>query len=63
MNILLDTHIAIWAITDDARLTKKARDLILDPGIHADVPGVGLYSLAVEGRPYYRGESFGLGGV
>ena len=32
MKILLDTHIAIWAITDDARLTKKARDLILDPG-------------------------------
>ena len=32
MNILLDTHIAIWAITDDIRLIKKARDLILDPG-------------------------------
>ncbi len=32
MNILLDTHIAIWAITDDKRLTKKARDLLLDPG-------------------------------
>lgn len=32
MNILLDTHIAIWAITDDKRLTKKARDLFLDPG-------------------------------
>ena len=31
MNILLDTHIAIWAITDDRRLTKKARDIILDP--------------------------------
>ena len=31
MNILLDTHIAIWAITDDKRLTKKARDLLLDP--------------------------------
>ena len=31
MNILLDTHIVIWAITDDKRLTKKARDIILDP--------------------------------
>ena len=31
MNILLDTHIAIWAMTDDKRLTKKARDIILDP--------------------------------
>ena len=32
MNILLDTHIIIWALTDDRRLTKKARDLLLDPG-------------------------------
>ena len=32
MNILLDTHIAIWAIVDDNRLTQKARDLILDSG-------------------------------
>ncbi len=32
MNILLDTHIAIWAITDDKRLTKKARDFFMDPG-------------------------------
>lgn len=30
MNILLDTHIAIWAITDDVRLTKQAREIILD---------------------------------
>ena len=32
MNILVDTHIAIWAITDDKRLSRKARNLILDPG-------------------------------
>ncbi len=31
MNLLLDTHIAIWALNDDAALSKKARDLILDP--------------------------------
>lgn len=31
MNILLDTHVAIWAMTDDKRLTGKARDIILDP--------------------------------
>lgn len=30
MNILLDTHIAIWAITDDSRLSSKARDLLLN---------------------------------
>ena len=32
MNILLDTHIAVWALTDDSRLSKKARDLLLDSG-------------------------------
>ncbi len=31
MNILLDTHIAIWALLDSPRLTEKARELILDP--------------------------------
>ena len=30
MNVLLDTHIAIWALTDDSRLSKKARDILLD---------------------------------
>ena len=30
MNILLDTHIAIWAISNHPKLNKKARDLILD---------------------------------
>ena len=31
MNLLLDTHIAIWALNDDAALSEKARELILDP--------------------------------
>ena len=30
MNLLLDTHIAIWALNDDPLLSAKARDLILD---------------------------------
>ncbi|MEZ5494601.1 MAG: type II toxin-antitoxin system VapC family toxin [Pseudomonadales bacterium] len=28
MNVLLDTHIALWAITDSPRLTAVARELI-----------------------------------
>ena len=28
MNILLDTHVAQWAITDNPKLPKKARELI-----------------------------------
>lgn len=30
MNLLLDTHIALWAITDDPKLPSKARELISD---------------------------------
>ena len=32
MKILLDTHMIIWALTDDPHLTDKARELILDSG-------------------------------
>ena len=31
MNILLDTHIALWAIADHPKLPEKARELIMDP--------------------------------
>ena len=31
MNLLLDTHIAIWALNDDPVLTERARELILNP--------------------------------
>ena len=31
MNVLLDSHILLWALTDDARLSEKARKIILDP--------------------------------
>lgn len=31
MNILIDTHIAIWAIANHSNLSQKARELISDP--------------------------------
>ena len=31
MNILLDTHIAIWALLNSPKLTQKSRDLLEDP--------------------------------
>lgn len=31
MNLLLDTHVALWAIADSPKLPKKARDLIESP--------------------------------
>ena len=31
MRLLLDTHVALWAIVDSPRLAEHARNLILDP--------------------------------
>ena len=31
MRYLLDTHIIMWALIDDPRLSKEAKELILDP--------------------------------
>lgn len=31
MRVLIDTHIAIWAITDDPQLSPKAREIIENP--------------------------------
>jgi PIN domain nuclease of toxin-antitoxin system len=31
MNILLDTHVALWALTDHPKLSKEARGFITDP--------------------------------
>ena len=30
MNLLLDTHILIWALNEDPSLPERARELILD---------------------------------
>ena len=30
MKILIDTHIAIWAVLDDPKLSKEARNILLD---------------------------------
>jgi len=29
LNLLLDTHVALWAITDSPKLSQKTRDLIM----------------------------------
>ena len=31
MNLLLDTHVAIWALNDDPALSVKARELSMEP--------------------------------
>lgn len=42
MRLLLDTHVALWAITDSPQLAAPARSLILDPvnSIHISTDSV-----------------------
>ena len=56
MNLLLDTHIALWAVTDDARLPMRAKDLIVDPGNDVWVSAASVWEIAIKhaktaGRP------------
>ena len=55
MNLLLDTHIAIWALNDDKALSEKARSLILDPDnvIYYSVVSVWEVMLKHERHPDY----------
>lgn len=48
MRLLLDTHIALWSLTDDARLSTRARDLILDPTNEICVSAVTLWEIAIK---------------
>lgn len=48
MNLLLDTHIAIWAVADDPRLSAAARALILDPAAQLTVSTASLWEIAIK---------------
>jgi PIN domain nuclease of toxin-antitoxin system len=48
VNLLLDTHIAIWAVVDDPRLSQQARDLMLDPAAQLNVSLVSLWEIAIK---------------
>ncbi|MFW6213824.1 MAG: type II toxin-antitoxin system VapC family toxin [Spirochaetota bacterium] len=48
MRLLLDTNIALWAITDDARLRRCATDLIADPDNLVMVSAVNLWEIAIK---------------
>lgn len=48
MKLLLDTHILIWALNDDARLSRKARDLILDESNDIYYSIVSLWEVAIK---------------
>ncbi|ODU09643.1 MAG: twitching motility protein PilT [Rubrivivax sp. SCN 71-131] len=48
MNLLLDTHIALWAITDSPRLSTRARELIGAQRAVVWVSVVSLWEIAIK---------------
>ncbi len=48
MKLLLDTHILIWALNDDPRLPKKARELLLKPGNSIYYSVVSIWEVAIK---------------
>lgn len=52
MNVLLDTHVALWAITDSPKLVLQARELIELPSTTVWVSAVSLWEISIK---------FGLG--
>jgi PIN domain nuclease of toxin-antitoxin system len=48
VNLLLDTHVALWAITDNPGLSAKARELILAPKTIVWVSTVSVWEIAIK---------------
>lgn len=48
MNLLLDTHIALWAIANDKKLSPLARELICAPENSVQVSVASLWEIAIK---------------
>lgn len=48
MNLLLDTHIALWAITDNPKLSEAAREWITSPKTTVWVSVASLWEIAIK---------------
>ena len=48
MNLLLDTHVALWAITDNPKLPQRARDLIASPKTNVWVSAANIWEIAIK---------------
>ena len=45
---LIDTHILLWWLSDNKKMTKKIRDLIADPENHIFVSAVSAWEIAIK---------------
>jgi len=48
LNLLLDTHVALWAIADSPRLTPQARELIANPANTVWVSVASLWEITIK---------------
>ncbi len=48
MRLLLDTHVALWAITDSPKMPAKARELILDSKSLIVVSAVSVWEISIK---------------
>lgn len=48
MRLLLDTHILLWALTDDPQLTLSVRDLLLDPRNDVFFSAASVWEIAIK---------------
>ena len=48
MNLLLDTHVALWAIADSPRLSDRARALIESPAATVWVSAATVWEIAIK---------------
>ena len=48
MNLLLDTHVALWAITDSPKLSLKARELIASPRTTVWISVASVWEIAIK---------------
>lgn len=49
MRVLLDTHVFVWAVMDDARLSRTARDLMEGAG-EIYVSAASIWEIAIKAR-------------
>ena len=48
MNLLLDTHLLLWAASSPDRLSVKARDLLLDPANQLVFSAASLWEISIK---------------
>lgn len=57
MNLLLDTHLLLWAAGEPDRLSENARELLLDPANHLVFSTASLWEIGIKsglGRPDFK---------